>query len=139
MDTSRMSQGQMIAAAAGVLLIIFLFLPWLGVEGADNLSGWQSSNTFDVFLLITAVVAIAAALTAGGGGIALPGVTMNGAAAVLGIVGTIVLLWLLIFDFPDGFDRKIGIFLALIAVAGIAFGSYSAAQEDTGPAAPERY
>jgi drug/metabolite transporter (DMT)-like permease len=136
MDTSRMSQGQMIAGGAGVLLIIFLFLPWLGIEGGDNLSGWKSSNTFDVFLLITGVVAIAAALTAGGG-IALPGVTMNGASAVLGMVATLLVLWLLIFDFPDGFDRKIGIFLSLIAVAGIAFGSYSAAQEEGGSA--ERY
>jgi hypothetical protein len=131
-----MSQGQMIAAGAGVLLFIFLFLPWMGVDGGDSFSGWESTNTFDVYLLITAVVAIAAALTAGGG-IALPGVTMNGASAVLGIVGTIITLWLLIFDFPDGLDRKIGIFLGLIAVAAIAFGSYSAAQEET--AAPERY
>jgi hypothetical protein len=127
----------MIAGGAGVLLIIFLFLPWVGAEGQDSFSGWKSSNTLDIFLLITAVVAIAAALTAGGG-IALPGVTMNGAAAVLGTVGTILVLWLLIFDwFADPASRKIGIFLSLIAVAAIAFGSYSAAQEET--AAPERY
>jgi hypothetical protein len=47
---------------------------------------------------------------------------------VLGGVGTIVLLWLVIFDFPDGADRKIGLYLSLVAVIVIAFGGYSASQ-----------
>ncbi len=137
-----MSQGNLIAAAGGVLLFIFLFLPWFGIDtGAvpegveapdDSLSGWEGQNTFDVYLLITALVAIAAALTAGGAGLALPGMTLNGATALLGGVGTVLILWLLIFDFPDGFDRKVGIFLGLIAVAGIAVGAWMALQEGAG-------
>jgi hypothetical protein len=119
----------MIAAGSGVLVLIFLFLPWVGLSGGGgSLSGWKVNNTLDIYLLITAVVAIAAAL-AGGGGV-LPGVTMNGATAVLGIVGTALLLWLVIFDFPSIYDRKIGLILDLLAVAGVAFGGYSAAQEE---------
>ncbi len=130
MDTSRMSQGQMIAAGSAVLLFIFMFLPFWEA-GSVSSSLWESSSTFDIYLLITVLVAIAAALTAAAGHV-LPGMTLNGATALLGGVGTVLMLWLLIFDWPDGFSRQIGAFLVLIAVAGIAFGGWSAAQEDTG-------
>jgi hypothetical protein len=135
MSASQTSQGQMIAAAGGVLLFIFLFLPWFGAGGGDQ-SGWEGQSTTDLYLLITAVVAIGAALT---GGAVLPGLTMNGATAVLGAVGTILLLWLVLFDFPDGADREIGLYLSLIAVAAVAGGGYAAAQGDVGGARSERF
>ncbi len=129
MDTSRMSQGQMIAAGSAVLLFIFMFLPFVG--DGTSFSLWESFNTFDIYLLITVLVAIAAALT-GAGGQVLPGITLNGAAALLGGVGTVLMLWLLIFDWFDIGSRQVGAFLVLIAVAGVAFGGWSAAQQDTG-------
>jgi hypothetical protein len=136
MSASQTSQGQMIAAAGGALLFIFLFLPWFGAGGDSNLSGWEGQSTTDLYLLITAVVAIGAALT---GGVVLPGLTMNGATALLGGVGTILLLWLVLFDFPDGADREIGLYLSLIAVAAVAGGGYAAAQGDVGGARSERF
>ncbi len=129
MDTGRMSQGQRIAAVAAVLLFIFMFLPFVGVGGvSDNI--WESFSTLDIYLLITIAIAIAAAVTAGGRGLGLPGLSLNGATALLGAVGTVLLLWLLIFDWFDVGDRKIGAFLSLIAVAAIAYGGWSAAQGD---------
>jgi hypothetical protein len=119
------SPGQTLAGAGGILLFGFLFLPWFGVGGV-NLSGWEGQSSTDVYLLITALVAIGAALS--GRGEIMPGLSMSGAAAVLGGAGTIVLLWLVIFDFPDGADRKIGLYLSLVAVIVIAFGGYSASQ-----------
>ena len=119
MNVDSMGDGDKIAGIGGVVLIISLFLTW-----ADPLNGWEANNTFDVFLLIVAAVAIAAAV-----GVALPlaGVTMDGAAAVLGGVATVVLLWLIIFDFPEGADRGIGLFLALIASGAIFYGASRAA------------
>jgi hypothetical protein len=135
MDASRMSQGQMVAGLGGVLLIIFLFLPWIG--DGRSLNGWELEDTLDIYLLITAVMAIAAAVGFGGGaGMAMPGVTMSGAAGLLGAVGTLLMLWLVIFDWPDGAGRKIGVFLSLIAVAMVAFGGYAAAQEEDGGGRP---
>jgi hypothetical protein len=124
MDTSRMSQGQMIAGGAGVLLFIFLFLPWFG-----DVSGWEGQSSTDIYMLITAVVAVGAALTAGQG-LGFPGVTMNGATALLGGVATALLVWLIVFDFPDGASRGIGIFLSLVAAAAIAYGGYTAARDE---------
>jgi hypothetical protein len=137
MSTSQTSQGHLIAAGGGVLLFIFLFLPWFGTGGDTNLSGWEGQSSTDIYLLITAVVALGAALT--GGGVLLPGLTLNGATALLGGVGTIVLLWLVLFDFPDGADREIGLYLSLIAVAVIAAGGYAASQGEVGGRRSERF
>lgn len=120
MDLNRLSQGEKIAAAGGVLLLLALFLPWF-----SDFSGWESLTATDIYLLITAGVAIGAAL-APGDDTAIPGVTRMGAAALLGIVSLIVLLWLLIFDWPDGADREIGIILAVVATGMIAYGGYTA-------------
>ncbi len=119
MDVGRMSDGEKIAAVGGIVLFISLFLAWIG-----DFSGWETQSTFDIYLLITAAAAIAAAV---GIGLPLAGVTMDGAAALLGGIATVLLLWLIIFDFPDGVDRGIGIFLALIASIAIAYGGSRAA------------
>ena len=125
----------MIAAAGGALLFVFLFLPWFGAGDLD-LSGWEGQSSTDVYLLITAIVAVAAALAAGV--FPIPGLSWNGATALLGAVGTILLIWLTVFDFPDGEDRKIGLYLSLLAVAAIAVGGYLAARDEAGPARPVR-
>lgn len=126
----------MIAGAAGILLFAFLFLPWFG-EGDLSLSGWEGQSSTDIYLLITAAVAVGTALTAGEL-VILPGLTTNGATAALGGVGTILLLWLVVFDFPDGADRKIGLFLSLLAVAAVAFGGFSAARDEARGPVPAR-
>jgi hypothetical protein len=130
MDSTHRSQGQLIAAAGGVLLFIFLFLPWFGSGGASK-SGWEGQSSTDIYLLITALVAVGTALTARGR-VAPPGATMNGATFLLGFVGSILLLWLSVFDFPSGEQRKIGVYLGLLACLVIAYGAYRAIQEEMG-------
>jgi hypothetical protein len=125
MDLNRTSSGQRIAGIAGVLLFIFLFLPWFG-EGGLDLSGWEGQTTTDIYLLITALVAIGAAF-AGPSGLLVPGLTLNGSAALLGGVATILLLWLGLFD---GENREYGIYLSLLATLAITVGSYMAAQAE---------
>lgn len=131
-----MSQGQLIAAAGGILLFIFLFLPWFGQKGDVSLSGWEGQSSTDLYLLITAVVAVGAAVTTG---VVFPGLTTNGAAALLGGVGTILLLWLVVFDYPQGKDREIGLYLSLLAAAAVAFGGYTAARDTAGGGRSDRF
>lgn len=125
MDLERMSQGQRIAGVGGVLLILFLFLPWFGAEGR-NFSGWN--ETTYVYFLITGLVAIVTALTAGAGR-ALPGTTLSGSTALLGLVATIVAVWS-IFDAPGLTSPKIGLYLGVLASAAIGFGGLRAAAEE---------
>jgi hypothetical protein len=137
MQSSGLRQGQAVAAGGGLLLIISLFLPWFGAAGAESLSGWEGQTTNDIYLLITALVALGA--LALGGGAMLPGLTWSGATALLGGVATILMLWLVVIDFPDGGDRKIGLFLGLLAVLVIAAGGFMATMDDAPSTRSERY
>ena len=137
MQSRQVRQGQAIAGGGGLLLIISLFLPWFGAPGAESLSGWEGQTTNDIYLLITALVALGA--LALGGGAMLPGLTWSGATALLGGVATILMLWLVVIDFPDGGERKIGIFLGLLAVLVIAAGGFMATMDDAPSARSERF
>ena len=122
MTKGRPVLGQMVAGAGGVLLIVSLFLPWAGAEGADR-TGFELLTMADAFLLIVALVAIGAALTWGRFGLFRPDMSVNGAADLLGVVATILLAWFILFDFPSGASREIGVFLALVAAIAIAGGT----------------
>lgn len=117
---------QLIVAAGGVLLIVSLFLPWASAGGTQT--GFELLRAGDVFLLIVGLVAIAAALTGGRFGLFRPDVSLYGAADLFGVVATILLAWLILFDFPSGGGREIGVYLALVAAITIIAGAgdYSA-------------
>lgn len=114
--------GQLIAGAGGVLLIVSLFLPWADVQGAGQ-SGWEFSTMADILFLITGLVAIAAAITGGRHAFMRPDLSLNAATDLLGVVSTLLLAWLLLFDFPAGADQEIGVFLALIGAIAIMAGA----------------
>jgi hypothetical protein len=125
MEAMRARQGRLVAGLGGVMLFAFLFLPWFG-EGGLSETGWEGQSSTDIYLLITAVIAIASAVPLGRE--LLPGVTPGGAAALMGGVATLILIWLSFLDFPSGADRKIGVYLALFAAIVITIGGYMSAQ-----------
>jgi hypothetical protein len=146
LDANRLSQGQLVAAVSAIALFIISFLPWFGISGgvvvqgvgavggSENFSLWQAENPLDIYLLIVILVALVPAVLAllGGGGEA---PLAPFATALLGGVGTLLILYQ-VFDTPGDADRKVGLFLGLIACAGIAVGGYLSMQEDVGG---ERY
>ena len=109
-----------------MMLFGFLFLPWFG-EAGGNLTGWEGQTTTDIYLLITAMVAVAAALPESRA-ILVPGVTMSGGATLLGGVGTVLLIWLAFIDFPSGADHKVGVYLALLAAIVVTIGGFMSAR-----------
>lgn len=114
--------GQLIAGAGGVLMIVSLFLPWADVQGASR-SGWELSTMADLLFLIAAVFAIGAALTGGRFGLFRPDMSLNGATDMLGVLSTLMIAWLIAFDFPAGASREVGVYLALISAMTIAGGA----------------
>jgi hypothetical protein len=113
--------GQLITGAGGVLLIVSLFLPWVRSRETHR-TGFELLTMGDVLLLIVGLVAIAAALMWGRYGLFRLDLSLNGAADLLGLVATILLAWLILFDFPSGASREVGVFLALVAAITIAGG-----------------
>lgn len=136
MEARQVGQGRLIVGLGGLLLFAFLFLPWFGEAGVSQ-TGWEGQSATDIFLLITAMVAVAAALP-GTRAMLVPGVTMSGAATLLGGVATVLLIWLSFIDYPSGADRKIGVYLALVAAIVITVGGLMASGTRSASARPRR-
>jgi hypothetical protein len=113
---------RLIAGAGAVLLIVALFLPW-AEQGGVSRNGWELWTMADIYFLIVGLLGITAAVTGGRIGLFRPDVSLVGASDVFSVVASLLIAWLLIFDFPSGVDRGIGAFLALIAAMAIAGGS----------------
>jgi hypothetical protein len=144
---ARLGAGELIAGASGVLLLIAMFLPWYGREtdiaGAvvtESWTAWQSLSVVAVLLFAIGMAAIAVPV-----GRALwtspERFRDDRALVILGLLGVLLVLFRLV-DLPiagidlqpgDSIDssRGAGIFLALLATAGIAYGGRRAAR--TGP------
>ena len=142
MDTSRLSVGDQIAAASGVVLLIALFLPWYGVDvdlggiatGSASASAWEALGFIDILLFLVAVVAIGVPVAKATGSLPddVPGPLL---VLVAGGVGVLLVLFRIIdLPTPDlgggiDFSRKFGIFLGLVAAVGVAYGGWRANEE----------
>ena len=113
---------RLIIGAGGVLLIGSLFLPWADAGGARH-SGWDLWTMADIYLTITGIVAIWAAITGGRFGLFRPDLSLNGATDLLGVVATVLLTWLVAFDYPDAAAREVGVFVALAAAVAVMGGA----------------
>ena len=151
MDTSRISFGEMIAGVSGLLLFLFMFIDWYGVDvdvagftASGGFNAWQAFSFIDLLLFLAAAVAIAVAVARALG--ALPALPMPAGqiVAIAGAIAVLLILFRLIVT-PGGDDiggdevdvtRKIGVFLGLLAAAGIAFGGYTAMNERASGEAP---
>ena len=151
MDASRISFGEMVAAASGAALLLFMFFPWYGFGGKSvevpgsgtistpgaDMNAWEALSVIDLVLFLVVVLAIAGAVARGAD--AMPTELPAPPATIVLAAGAIAVLLVLyrILDVPraelEGFEngRKIGIFLALLASGGIAFGGYAAKHELT--------
>jgi hypothetical protein len=144
LDTSRVSLGEMIAAAGGLVLLVCMLLPWFdgtfSGRGASRVpvpttTGWESyGGVFDV--LIVALAAIPIAIAVGRANDSLPPLPLEQGALVF-LVGVLLLVIVVVrlIDPPDVLDveipdlaldssRKIPAFAAAMAAAAIAVGGY---------------
>jgi hypothetical protein len=115
--------GRVLAGVGGVLLIASLFMPWADGPGRTTRNGWELLTISDVFFLIVGLCGITAALTGGRFGFFRPDLSMNGTTDILGVVATILLVWLIVFEFPSGAAQGSGVYIALIASVAIASGA----------------
>ncbi|MEK6278102.1 MAG: hypothetical protein AABM29_08825 [Actinomycetota bacterium] len=151
MDLTRLTQGEKIAAVSGVLLFIFMFFAWFGLPsaveqaaeqanqiaeqfgaptvdtGSVTASAWESFSWIDLLLFLTVIAAVTAAVLKGTGSqVEMPTTVI---VTVLGGLSTLFVLYRVIDPIGDA-SRKLGLFLGLLASAGVAIGGYMAMQEE---------
>lgn len=123
MDLRKLRNGDWIALASGVALIVALFLPWYGA-GGDTVSGWASLSAIDVALLVCALFGPALwFFTAQQPTPAVP-LAVAGMGAWASLLAAILVL-MRIVDVPaDGLGLEFGVFVALAAAAGLFVGTW---------------
>jgi hypothetical protein len=147
MDVDRLNTGEKIAAVSAILLFVFMFFDWFGVEvagfaGATYGGGGNAWDTLDFIPIVLLGTIIAALVMAGlrlSDATVEPIVPMSTLVTVLGVISVLLILFRIV-DTPDlgGLDGavgvdvslSIGIFLGLISAGGIAYGGYSAMREE---------
>jgi hypothetical protein len=143
MDVSKLTQGEKIAGISGVLLLLIMFIfDWFSVEAAGGVgpsfggNAWDTMELIRWILLLAALAAIALAIVGAQANEPNMPVALSAITAGLGILGVIFVI-IRIISPPDGglgdlvdVNRSIGVFLGLIAVAGVAYGGWTAMQEE---------
>jgi peptidoglycan biosynthesis protein MviN/MurJ (putative lipid II flippase) len=146
-DLSKLTQSDKVIGISGILLLIFSFFPWYGIDtafGNYNRNGWDYFlfGTLPVLLAIAIVVLIALQRFSD---VKLPDLPIPWTQAYLigaGIAAALILLKLLIGDDVANvdLDRKFGLFLALLAALGLVAGcvlkSREPASDTDAPPAP---
>jgi hypothetical protein len=149
MDIDKLNTGEKVAGVSAVLLFIFMFFDWFGVEvsGSGGFSqtvpdaggsAWDALDFIPIVLVVTIVIALVNVFLRLSDSDYEPPVSMNVAVAVLGGLSTLLVLYRIID--PPGFGSfggisvdatlSFGIFLGLVSAAGIAFGGYRGMQEE---------
>ena len=149
MEADRLSTGEKVSAASAILLFIFMFFDWFGVEvsSVEGFSGsvpgaggsaWDALDFIPFVLMLTIVVAIGVAIVRLTDADLEPPVSLNTIVTILGALSLLLILYRVID--PPGFDsfggveidttRKLGIFLSLLAALGITYGGFSAMREE---------
>jgi hypothetical protein len=152
-DTANVGRGTLIAGVSGALLFIFMFFSWFGVDvegaippgipedianqaveesGVDTTANaWQAFDVIDLILLLAVIASVGfAIIDMSGASVSLP-VAGSAVTAGIGAIAFLLVLYRLI-DPPggDGVGREIGVWLGLLATAGIAYGGYEGMQEE---------
>jgi hypothetical protein len=152
MSMARLRRGELIAGASGAALGVFLFaVHWYHVNGTfaptlarrlharTTWTGWQALTYVRWLLLVTALVALALAyFQAAERAPAIP-VTLAVISTVLGGLSALALIARVIDTPGNALDRSAGVYLALAAAIGIAYGGFRSLREEGGadPAALE--
>lgn len=142
MDINRLNTGEKVIGVSGILLLIFSFFPWLGFSYA-GFSASKSAWTFTLcWLAVVLGVLMAGYVIAKAAGVDMPDLGNVRWAHVLLGVAVVAFLFILIkvivgpstggVDISGtgvSKDRKIGIFLGLIASIGLVAGAFLNAKE----------
>lgn len=143
MDLRRLRIGEWAMAAAGVALLVSLFLPWYrtpdvssepgGVTGSaplGDMSAWDAFAVTDVLLALLALAAIAALAVVARAVTPSPGVAYETLTLLVTIPCTIVCLFRVLVPPGEGLERATGAYLGLVAVLGVLAASLIAMRDE---------
>ena len=156
-DVNKLSTGDRVIAVSGIVLFIAGFLNWFGygdeeiAEAAEAAGQSSSENGFGftlplIAILIGVAMVVVVALKLFDVKLGQPGSFTWG--QVMLVAGSVAFAFVLIktiagvdvdtggIDIDVDIDRKVGLFIGLVASAGLAAGGYLKFREDQGSGSP---
>jgi hypothetical protein len=151
-EARKLSTGEKVSAISAIALFVFMFFDWFGakVSGVPGFSGniegggggggrsaWDALDVIPIFLMLAIVVALGVALVRLTDADLELSISPNAIVAALGGLAVLLILYRIVD--PPGYGipgvtidttLRLGVFLGLIAAAGIAYGGYSAMREE---------
>ncbi len=139
MDLTKLTRGDQVISVSAIVLFIFSFFDWFGVDlgpyGSAGGNAWDFTLAW--FAVIIGLAMLALVLLVALGGVKLPdlgNITWGQVLCGLGALAFVfVLIKMIVGVDTEGFDididRKFGIFVGLVATAGLAAGGYLKMQE----------
>ena len=140
MDMNKLTTGDKILGISGIVLFVFSFFNWLGVsvdfKGVVSVSGSKNAWSFTLTLIAVLIgVVLVAYVAAKAGGVKLPELgSVTWGQIVLGLAVIAFLFILIKLIAGPNIDtsglsgvsktRKFGIFVGLVASAGMVVGAY---------------
>jgi hypothetical protein len=139
-DLSKLTTSDKLILGGGIAYLIFMFLPWYGIEGFDDAanSGWDYFLGGILPLLLILVMALQVAISRFSPDTTLPDppvpwgqvhLIAGAVAAALVLLRTVIGSDVELIGEDFSLDRKYGLFLALIAAIVVAVGGYLKSQE----------
>ena len=135
MSTINPALGRALAGLGGAVLIASLVLYWSELHGQTQ-TGFQTVAVWDLFALVTGVCGLVVALNGGGFGFFRATFSFNGMTDIFGVVLALLIGWFLVFDFPAGASREVGVYLAVVGAAAVAAGAGDFRVKSLFPALP---
>lgn len=147
-EASRLRRGELIAAAAAVLLLVCLFgLSWYGLSGVvqrsaaalgitTTISGWDGLTNLRWLILVTAVVGLALAFAqATSRAPAFPS-SLSVIATVLGALTSLTLIYRILINVPGPsglIGARFGAYLGLLSALALTAGAFLSLREEDQP------
>jgi hypothetical protein len=143
----RLRPADAVAGAAGLALLISLFLPWYEIDPAGlrgttsavrafgdvSPTAWQAFTVADILLALAALVAIALpVVTAVASGPAKP-VTFTVLTTLAGLPATLLAAWRLIDSPAGGLTPRYGAWIGLAAALAMLLGGWWSMKDERSP------
>jgi hypothetical protein len=135
LDLKKLTPGEITTAVSGVALLIFSFFHWYSVDlgpfGTFSRNGWQSPGAlWSVLAILLGIVLAAHVIVEKLSGVDLPDRLGSIGWGVVHLAGgALAFLFLIIKLINHTSDSAIGLYLGLIAGAGLLAGGYLMAKE----------
>jgi hypothetical protein len=152
-DSSKLGVGEIVAGISGLALFVFMFLPWYGIDSvagfgvSADANAWEAFSLVDLLLFLVCVVVVGLVIVQ----LAETSPELPAPPAriimVAGVVALVLIVLRLIFtpgvdaggvDIEVDLGRRIGIFLGLLAAAGIVYGGWRASNEAPAGTSPDQ-